>query len=266
MIILFAGYTYECFSVLGKRKTKEQQNRIFARQTALMYLLHLNAYLVIFVVTQEFAILLFYLAQVILVLVVMQCYQVFYPKASRLVINNMCMLLLIGFIILTRLNETKVVKQFVIATLSLLLTLTIPFLIRKINFFQKLTWLYAAIGILLLGLVAVAGSTSYGAKISFTVAGVTIQPSEFIKILFVFFVAARLCASTELKSLLVTSAVAALHVLILVASKDLGGALIFFIVFLVMLYVATKKVTYFLGGLAGGSPDRRCRHCCRASP
>ena len=71
MVILFAGYTYECFSVLGKRKTKEQQNSIFARQTALMYLLHLNAYLVIFVVTQKLSILLFYLAQVILVLEVL---------------------------------------------------------------------------------------------------------------------------------------------------------------------------------------------------
>lgn len=253
MVILFAGYTYECFSVLGKRKTKEQQNSIFARQTALMYLLHLNAYLVIFVVTQKFAILLFYLAQVILVLVVMQCYQMFYPKASRLVINNMCMLLLIGFIMLTRLDETRVVKQFVIATASLILTLMIPFLIRKLSFFHKLTWAYAVVGILGLGLVAVAGSTSYGAKISFTVAGITIQPSEFIKILFVFFVASRLCVSTEIKSLIVTTAVAALHVLILVASKDLGGALIFFIVYMVMLYVATKKVTYFLGGLACGS-------------
>lgn len=252
MIILFAGYTYECFSVLGKRKSKEKQNSIFARQTALMFLIHLDAYLVIFVVKQEIAVLLFYLAQVILVVVVIQCYQVFYPQASRLVINNMCMLLLIGFIILTRLNEAKVVKQFIIATLSLLLALMIPYLIRKVKFLQKLTWLYAAIGILMLGLVAVAGSISYGAKISFTVAGITIQPSEFIKILFVFFVAARLSASTELKSLIVTSAVAALHVLILVASKDLGGALIFFIVYLVMIYVATKNVIFLLGGLGAG--------------
>lgn len=252
MIILFAGYTYECFSVLGKRKTKEKQNSIFIRQTALMYLIHLDAYLVIFVVTQEAAVLLFYLAQVILVSIVIQCYQVFYPKASRLVINNMCMLLLIGFIMLTRLSEAKVVKQFIIATISLLIALLIPFFIRKAKFLQKLTWLYAAIGVLMLGLVAVAGSTSYGAKITFTIAGVTIQPSEFIKILFVFFVAARLSVSTDLPDLIVTTVVAALHVLILVASKDLGGALIFFVVYLVMIYVATKKFIILLGGLGAG--------------
>ncbi len=253
MIILFAGYTYECFSVLGRRKSKEKQDRIFSRQTALMYLLHLNAYLVIFTVRQEFAILLFYAAQVILVAVVMNAYRVFYPKSSRLVVNNMCMLLLIGFIILTRLTETKALKQFVIVTASLIVTLVIPVIIQKLKFFHRLTWLYAAVGILLLGLVAVAGSTSYGAKISFTVAGITVQPSEFIKILFVFFVASRLSVSTEFRSLVVTTAVAALHIVILVVSKDLGGALIFFIVYMVMIYVATKKVTYFLSGLLCGS-------------
>ncbi len=252
MIILFAGYTYECFSVLG-RKSKEKQARIFARQTALMYLLHLNAYVVIFAVTQEFALILFYLAQVILITVVLNCYQIFYPKASRLVINNMCMLLLIGFIILTRLNETKAVKQFIIVTISIIITLLIPMLIRKLKFFHKLTWLYAAIGIVMLGIVAIAGATSYGAKISFTIAGITIQPSEFIKILFVFFIAARFSASVKMKDLILTTLVAALHVLILVVSKDLGGALIFFVVYLVMLYVATRKLSYFLGGILCGS-------------
>ena len=105
----------------------------------------------------------------------------------------------------------------------------------------------------MLGMVAILGKTSYGAKISFTIAGITIQPSEFIKILFVFFAASRLSESTALPNVAVTSAVAALHVLILVLSKDLGGALIFFVVYLVMLYVATKKARYLAGGLLAGS-------------
>ena len=45
---------------------------------------------------------------------------------------------------------------------------------------------------------------------------------------------------------------AAVHVLILVASRDLGGALIFFVTYLVMLYVATRKLFYFAGGLLVG--------------
>ncbi len=253
MIILFAGYTYECFSVLGRRKSKEKQERIFSRQTAWMLLLHLNAYLVIFAVTRDFTCLIFYMAQLILVTIIINCYQFIYPLASRLVVNNMCMLLLIGFIILTRLKQENAIKQFVIAAASLVITLIIPVMIHKLKFLNKLTWLYAVLGIVMLGVVAAFGSTSYGAKLSFSVAGITIQPSEFIKIIFVFFVAARLSASTELKELIITSVVAALHVLILVASKDLGGALIFFIVYIVMLYVATRNIVYFLGGFLAGS-------------
>lgn len=253
MILLFAGYTYECFSVLGKKRSRRAQENILKRQTLLLYLLHLNAYAVIFAVTQKMSLLVFYLLQVLLITVIINCFRIFYPSASRLVTNNMCMLLLIGFIILTRLNEQKAMKQFIIAAASLILTLLIPILIRKLQFFHKLTWLYAVVGIAGLAVVAVAGSTSYGAKLSLTIAGVTIQPSEFIKILFVFFVAARLSASVAFRNVLITTAVAALHVLILVFSKDLGGALIFFIVYLVMLYVATKKPAYLFGGLAAGS-------------
>src|SRR5699024_11506605 len=62
-----------------------------------------------------------------------------------------------------------------------------------------------------------------------------IQPSEFVKILFVFYVAASLNKSREFKNVVVTTAVAAAHVLILVLSTDLGAALIFFVVYLVML-------------------------------
>ena len=241
MILLLAGYTYECFAVLGKKRSKPVQERILKRQMVFMYLLHLNAYAVIFAVTQEPS-MLFYLLQVVLVTIVSYCFRTFYPTASRLVTNNMCMLFLIGLIILTRLSETKAIKQFVIAAASFILTLLIPLLIRKLQFFHKLTWLYAAVGLAGLLAVAVLGATSYGAKLSITIAGITVQPSEFIKILFVFFVAARLSVSVAFKDVIITTVAAALHVLILVASKDLGGALIFFMVYLVMLYVATRHI------------------------
>lgn len=252
MIIMFAVYTYECFSVF-RGTNAEQQTKKFKRQSRMLYCIHFNAYLVIFVVTQNAYVYIFYMAQLILLIVLQNCYRLFYPNASRLIVNNMCMLMAIGFIILTRLDMDKAVKQFVIAAASSVLCLVIPVMIRRMGFFRQLTWLYAAVGILMLGIVCVAGATSYGAKISFSIAGVTVQPSEFIKILFVFFVASMYHRSKEFKQVLITTTVAALHVLILVLSKDLGGALIFFIAYMAMLYVATKKPVYFASGLAAGS-------------
>ena len=45
---------------------------------------------------------------------------------------------------------------------------------------------------------------------------------------------------------------AAAHVLILVISTDLGAALIFFVVYLIMLYVATRQPLYAVAGLGAG--------------
>ena len=58
---------------------------------------------------------------------------------------------------------------------------------------------------------------------------------------------------TGFKRVVITTVVAAAHVLILVVSKDLGSAVVFFVAYIVMLYVATKKARYALAGLAGGT-------------
>lgn len=252
MIFLFALYTYECFASFKSKLSEEKKNRIFKRQIFLMYLIHLAAFLAIYAVTGDETMILFYGFQVIFVAITISVYQLIYEKASRLLVNNMCMLLLLGFIMLTRLSIDKAIRQYLIAAVSMLATLIIPFVIRKVRSLRKLTWLYGVIGMLGLLVVAIFAGTSYGAKLSIAIAGVTVQPSEFIKILFVFFVAGMLYESTDFKQVCITTVFAAAHVLILVASKDLGGALIFFITYLVMLYVATRKLFYFAGGLLTG--------------
>ena len=47
MIILFACYAYECFSAFRSRISTEKRNHIFDRQIFLMYLIHLDAFLVL---------------------------------------------------------------------------------------------------------------------------------------------------------------------------------------------------------------------------
>lgn len=252
MIFLFALYTYECFASFKSKLSEEKKNRIFRRQITLMYLIHLSAFLAIYAVTGEEMLILFYAFQVIFVAITISCYQLIYEKASRLLVNNMCMLLLIGFIMLTRLSVDKAIRQYLIAMASMVVTLIIPFIIRKVKSLRKLTWLYGVIGIIGLSVVTILGGTSYGAKLSITIAGIAVQPSEFIKILFVFFVAGMLYESTDFKQVCITTVFAAIHVLILVVSKDLGGALIFFITYLVMLYVATRKLFYLAGGFLTG--------------
>ena len=55
------------------------------------------------------------------------------------------------------------------------------------------------------------------------------------------------------KAIVQVTVVAALHVGILVLSKDLGSALIFFVAYMTMLFVATSSYLWFGAGIAGGS-------------
>ena len=253
LIIMFAIYTYDCFAVLKRKISEKRQRRIYHRQNSILYLMILNANAVMFAVTMDVRILLMMAGEMVFFAVTLAIYSRFYPNASKSLINNMCILLAIGFIILTRLNFAQALRQLVIAAAAMVVTCFIPVIVAKLKVFNKLAWLYALVGIAGLALVAIAGSTDGGAKLNIDLGPVTIQLSEFIKIIFVFFCSAMLVKSTEFVHVVKTTVIAALHVLILVASRDLGGAFIFLITYLAMLYVATRKPIYLLLGAGSGA-------------
>ena len=252
MIILITIYTYECFTVFGYEDGYEKK-RIFRNQNRLMFMIHFMAFASMYMKTGENKLLAFYAAQAVMLFLIILLYTLIYPKVSRLIINNMCMLLTIGFIMITRLNYDKAVKQSMIVAGAVTISLLVPVIIRKVKKLSELRILYAGVGLVALAAVVVAGQVSGGAKLGFEIAGFGVQPSEFVKIVFVFFVAASLNKATEFRDVVITTIVAAFHVLILVISKDLGAALIIFVVYLVMLYVATRQPLYIAAGLGAGS-------------
>ena len=252
IIILMALYTFQSYTVFHK-KDDEAREYLFMRQNMLMFMMDFVAFMVLFLNISETTVLLFYGAQVIYLAAVLVLFKNLYPLASRLVINNMCMLLCVGFIMITRLSYDQSIKQFKIAVFATVVALLIPVIIRKLRFITKMYWLYTLVGIGLLALVAIAARSTYGAKLSFTIGGISIQPSEFVKIIYVFAIAGLLTHARDFRRIVIATGLAALHVLILVVSKDLGSALIFFITYLVMLFVSTKNPFYVLAGILSGS-------------
>lgn len=249
--LFIALYTLECFLVF-RFPEEEKRSGIYFRQNLLMFLVHFSCFLVICFETGKLEYLLFYVLQQILLFATIVLFRMLYPKGNRLIINNMCMLLSIGFVILNRLSYEKAIKQFVIVAVSIVAGMVIPYFIHQLKFLKTLTWMYAAVGIAALGIVLVLGSVTYGSKISYSIAGVTFQPSEFVKIIFVFFLAGALYESHDLPRVTLTAVLAGIHVLILVASRDLGSALIFFIVYVMMVFIATGKWIYLSLGSVGG--------------
>ncbi len=252
IVFFMAVYTLLCLYAL-REKEEDDMGWVYALQIISMFMVHFIGFSAICLETSDISYIIFYGFQQILLFATIALYRVIYPEVHRLIINNMCMLLTVGFLILTRISYEKSIKQFAIVSISLIVGLFIPFFIKKMRFLKHLTWIYGMLGFLLLVAVAVLGAVTHGAKLSYSIGGISFQPSEFVKILFVFFVAGMFKESKSFIQVVITTVVAALHILTLVLSKDLGSALIFFVTYLVMLYIATRKFYYLLAGGACGA-------------
>lgn len=253
MMFLFLAYTYQCFHVFRAAPDAGGQKRIYLIQRVLLFLIHFDAFLVLYLTSRDVRVIGLYLMQAVFFAMTVTAYHVFYQHASELVLNNMCMLLAIGFIILTRLDIERAFRQFLFACAGFVVSLLIPLVLSRTSVFRRLTWLYAAAGIGALALVAVAGSTSYGAKLSLSIGPLTVQPSEFVKIVFVMFLASMLYQRHDLRRVALAAGMSALFVLTLVASKDLGGALLYFFTCVIVIYVASRKAVYLGVGIIGMS-------------
>ena len=248
ILTLMIVYTVLCYYLVVGKHASDRKGLLRSEMT-LTYFLDFTAFVVIFLKTFDFKVVIFYAEMMIYFAAILILYRRIYKNASMLLLNNMCMLLSVGFIMLCRLDIASANKQLLIVACGSAVALVIPVMIRKMKFLKDLTWVYAGIGIVLLAAVFVLAKTSYGAKLSL----MGIQPSEAIKITFVFFMAALLRKGADFSKVIQATVVAGLHVGILVLSRDLGSAVIFFAAYLVMIYVASRNVGYLALGLAGGS-------------
>ena len=230
----------------------ESKLRLCRLQNVPLFLIFLLSGTIIYLQTEDEAVVLFFGAQLVFFVLYQLLYRLFYRNASRLLLNNTCMLLCTSFIMLTRISMDKAVRQFIIMAVAAVITMIIPYVIDRTWQLAKIPWVYGLIGLALLLVVCVIGNTSFGAQLSISIGGFSFQPSEFVKISFVFFVATMFYRSTEFKNVAITTGVAAAHVLILVLSKDLGSALIFFLAYVLMLFIATSNWLYLAGGLGSG--------------
>lgn len=250
MIILFLVYTFFCFHIFKYPDKPKKQKRVYKIQRIYMFLIHLDGFLVLYATTLDTRIIGFYIAQLILFESIYLIYHKYYKDASELVLNNMIMLLTIGMIILTRLSFDKALRQFIFIIAGTVIAFFIPLIMQKTDKLRKFTWIYAGVGIVSLLVVCLGGSYSYGAKLSISIGGFSIQPSEFVKIIYVLFIASMICKrKMDMKLFTIISVVSAVFVLLLAASNDLGGALLYFFTYLVMIYSATKKFYVFAGGI-----------------
>ena len=249
---IMIAYVLVSIIPLVRRDEDGEKQGVYMIQNILMFCMHFTCFLSICFETGETEYLVFYAFQQVLLLVMIVLFRLLYPYGNKSFMNHVAMLLSVGFVVLTRLSYNKALKQFFIVAVSAVVAMAVPWVISKLRFLRDLKWLYALLGIGMLSVVLVLGAVTNGSKLSYSIGGITFQPSEFVKIIFVFYLAAALWKNHDLGAICLSAIFAGLHVMILVLSKDLGSALIFFAVYICLVYIASGRVRYFFAGLLGG--------------
>ena len=158
-----------------------------------------------------------------------------------------------GFSVVASSAPAEMYKQGLLLLLSLALFLLAGFWLRRLERTARMR-LPAALGALaLLGLNLLFGRQINGARNWLILGGISIQPSEFVKIAFVYVGAATLDKLYRRRNLFGFIAFSALCVGALALMGDFGTALIFFVSFLVIAFLRSGSVaTLFLSLAAAG--------------
>ena len=202
--------------------------------------------------------------EILFMLSFMVLYRIVHEMANMMLFNNICMLLSIGFVTISRIafygnmedieyGSGEPIKQFVMASAGLLIMLVIPFFRRFFDSLRHMWIVFAVLGIAPLAAVLLLSRETNGAQITSTILGFTFQPSEFVKILFILMLAGILSGDVTKEKAVLATILSLIHVGILVRSTDLGSALIFFIVYLMVLFIATGKWSVIFGGFGLGA-------------
>ncbi len=251
LVLLSALFSFISFKCI--KDTNKKQNSYIILQRLLMYLIHFILFAIIYLYSENINIIIFYIAQVVFFVLLNVITKKLYRNYHKALLNLMSFMLMIGFAIITRISYNKGIRQFIICIFAALITLAIPKIMEKSKKIRNYSYLFGIFGIGALALVYVIGNVTSGAKLSIDLKVITIQPSEFVKISFVLFLSGILYRYKGLKGVIISGIFAAIHVLILVISKDLGTALILCVVYLFIVYMATGKTRYLVGGLIVGS-------------
>ena len=190
----------------------------------------------------------------------------FAPGADPAILPVVFLLSGIGITFVTRLAPELAMNQLMILFGSIvLMALTLVF-VKNLDVVKRYKYTFGILGILLLVLPMFIGTEAYGSKLWVTIPGIgRFQPGEFAKIFLVLFLAGYLSENRELLSisnhsilglkiprlrlLMPLFVVWGICMAIVAFERDLGSALLFYTVFLMMLYVATGRVSYVIIGM-----------------
>lgn len=254
VVFLYSGFVYTLDTV-GLTKNNHRY-AIFAGR-AIIALMHITAFLILSykreTISYDTDMLLLGILSLGFILAVNYLVNKIYKGGCPLIWNCVFFLLDVGFVMLQRLNPNLAFKQLIWIMIGFFVVMLIPIALKIIPSFERLEKLYIILSFALILSTLVLGRKEYGSTNWIHIGSFGFQPSEIVKFLFVFYLASVFRKRVELKELMVTGILSAGICILLVFQKDLGSALIFFLTYMTMLYIATSNELLFLGGFGAFS-------------
>lgn len=139
-----------------------------------------------------------------------------------------------------------VLKQFVAIVIGVFAFCGILLVLRFVDTMKAIRWVLAGASILILGVTLILAETTNGAKNWLSLGGISIQPSELVKVAFIFAGAATLEKLQSIRNLTLYIIFAAVCVGELFLMYDFGTALIFFFTFIVIAFMRSGDVKTIL--------------------
>ena len=169
-------------------------------------------------------------------------------------------ILAIGLVFVVRINPESAVRQFWWASIGQIIFYVVLWMIQDYRQLGRYRYLSGLLAVGLLLVTLLFGFSSGGAKSWLRIGGIGIEPEEFVKLALLLFLSTYLEENEELlrvgivqwgrfslpdwRTLGPFMLIAAFVLGILAAQKSLGVALLFYILFVLMLYVATERSLY----------------------
>ena len=172
----------------------------------------------------------------------------------------------LGYVMITRLDDRLAGLQTTWSLIAIVAYVGTLLIVQRTSDLARYKWTFFFVGAggLLLPLVPGIGRSFGGARIWVSIGPINFQPGEFAKIALALFFAGYLAERRELiaantwrvgplhlpepRHLLPIALAWGFSVVVMVGQKDLGASLLFFMLFVVMLWVATERTSFLVMG------------------
>lgn len=143
----------------------------------------------------------------------------------------------LGLAVIASSNPLELEKQLICIVMGILLFLAVGWSLRDLERAKKIRYLAAVGGLGLLALNLLIGTEQNGAKNWIYIGKMSFQPSELVKICFIFAGASTMDRLVTKRNLILFIVYSGTVCLALALMNDFGAALIFFVAFLVIAYL-----------------------------